>query len=164
MSADLCVECGAPMPTSGDCWTRVHELLEIETRVLPGLEPESGLRAHFYAIATYQLQHPFRVAADALAALRSAVTEMLADDARPTAQLRRDIGRTVGRGKVTRQAEPGDRSHIDPRWPRTWSMTAADVVAAPDAAYPEAVVRWASKTVADLDDVLSRNLSGAGGR
>jgi hypothetical protein len=142
------------MPASGDCWTRVHELLEIETRLLPGLEPESGLRAHFFAIATYQLQHPFRVAADALAALRSAVAEMLADDARPIAQLRRDIGRTAGRGKVGRQAEPGDRGHVDPRWPRTWSMTAADVVAVPDVEYPKAVVMWARKTVADLDEVL----------
>jgi hypothetical protein len=55
---------------------------------------------------------------------------------------------------VGRQAEPGDRAHVDPRWPRTWSMTAADVVAGPDVEYPKAVAIWARKTVADLDEVL----------
>ena len=154
VTSRCCVECGAPLPTSGECWTRVHELLEIETRVLPSLDSESGMRTHFFAIATYQLQHPSRVTSDALTHLASAVSEQLAEAARPIARLRRDVGRAVGSGKVARQAEPDDRDHVDPHWPRSWSVTAADVVMRPDDNYPDAVAEWASATLGELGDLV----------
>ncbi|HEY9313197.1 MAG TPA: DUF5946 family protein [Williamsia sp.] len=157
MTAGLCVECGAPLPASGECWTRVHELLEIETRVLPLLDTELGMRTHFFAVSTYQLQHPFRVAADALTDLGSAVAEQLADGARPIAHLRRGINRSIGTRKVGRQAEPGDRGHVDPDWPRSWSVTAADVVTMPDDNYPNAVAEWARSTLADLGNLVRRS-------
>lgn len=157
MTSRGCVECGAPLPSSGECWTRVHELLEIETRVLPSLDSELGMRTHFFAIATYQLQHPSRVTADALPYLASAVAEQLADGARPVERLRRDVGRVVGSGKVARQAEPDDRCHVDPHWPRSWSVTAADVAMKPDDEYADAVVEWASSTLAEHGDLVRRS-------
>lgn len=151
----VCQECGAVLPVDDDCWSRVNELLEIETRALASLDleldPEAGKRAHFFAIATYQLQHPSRVTLPNLERLRAGVAEMLAPHARPLEALRRDIARaTNGAQRVTRRAPVGDRSHV-PDWPRQWSMTAADVIAAPDHAYPDEVARWARATLSDIE-------------
>ncbi|MDZ4234589.1 MAG: hypothetical protein U1C73_12740 [Dietzia sp.] len=49
-----------------------------------------------------------------------------------------------------RQAEPGDRGHVDHNWARSWSVTAADVVTMPNDNYPHAVAEWARLTLADL--------------
>lgn len=148
-----CPECGAPMPASGECWSRVYELLEIETRELAHHDPEAAKRAHFFAIAVYQLQHPSRLTAEAATALREGVRTMLGAP-RPIDDLRRDVGRFVRHTKVTRLADPRDRSHIDPRWPRRWSTTALDVIAAGDAAYVSSVAAWAEATTSDLDAAL----------
>lgn len=147
----VCHECGAVLPADGDCWSRVSELLEIETRVLAGLDPEAARRAHFFAIATYQLQHPSRLTLPILERLRASVTEMLAPHARPIEQMRRDMARaTNGPQRVRNRAPAGDRSHV-PHWPRQWTMTAVDVFAAPDDAYPAEVARWATATLRDLE-------------
>ncbi|MCA9879337.1 MAG: hypothetical protein KC442_16210 [Thermomicrobiales bacterium] len=145
-----CAECGAPLPPSGDCWTRLHQLLEIETRVAPTLDPETGKRAHFFAVATYQLQHPSRLQPEALAALRRGVAEMLQPAPRPIEDLRREIGRTVGRVKVGRRAAASDRTHITAAWPTSWPMTAVDVINRPDAEYPQTTATWARATIEAL--------------
>lgn len=145
-----CVECGAPLPSSGDCWTRIHELLEIEIRVAPTLDLETGKRAHFFAIATYQLQHPSRVQPEALAALRRGVAEMLQPAPRPIEGLRREIGRTVGRSRVGRHASASDHTHVAAGWPTSWPMTAADAISRPDTEYPQATAEWARATIEAL--------------
>ncbi|MEU7755133.1 DUF5946 family protein [Micromonospora sp. NPDC049101] len=153
---DRCAECGGALPASGDCWTRLHELLEIETRVLPTLEPQVGMRAHFFAVATYQLQHPSRLTRATLDRLHAAVDEMTGPAAPPLARLRRDMGRfAAGSRKVTRSAPPTDRSHIDRRWPVSWSVTAHDVTEGQESEYPDAVGRWAVATLADLRAALA---------
>lgn len=155
-NADICPECGAALPVGGDCWSRLHELLEIETRVLPTLEPEAAQRAHFFAVAAYQLQHPSRLTRETLDRLRTAVSEMTSPSARPIEHLRREMGRfAAGSKKVTRSAPPGDRSHIDQRWPTSWSVTARDVTKRPDPEYPDAVTGWAVATLADLDTAVA---------
>ncbi|MEU7799558.1 DUF5946 family protein [Micromonospora arborensis] len=151
-----CPECGGALPATGDCWTRLHELLEIETRVLPALEPEAGMRAHFFAVATYQLQHPSRLTRETLDRLHAAVDEMTGPGAPPIAHLRREMGRfAAGSRKVTRSAPPTDRSHIDKRWPVSWSVTAQGVTERPESEYPDAVGRWAVATLADLRVALA---------
>ena len=128
----------------------MHGLLEIETRVLADLDPQAGKRAHFWAIATYQLQRPSRLNAEAVNGLRESVQRMLET---PTSidHLRREVGRRVeGKRKVSRAAAPGDHSHVDPRWPRTWTTTALDIVTAGDDSYVENVTRWAVTTTRDL--------------
>ncbi len=151
-----CQECGAVLPASGDCWTRLHELLEIELRVLPALEPEHGKRAHFFAVSTYQLQHPSRLTPESLGFLRTAVGTMIGPTPPPVAQLRRRVSRLAdGPQKVGRSGPPGDRSHVDGRWPRTWSVTANDVAQLPDRQYPGAVRQWAATTLAEIDAALA---------
>jgi hypothetical protein len=147
----VCQECGAPLPDDGDCWSRVNDLLEIEMRALAPLDLEAGKRAHFFAIATYQLQHPTRLTLPILNKLRTSVAEMLASNARPVEEMRRDISRaTNGSQRVTRRAPEGDRSHV-PNWPRQWTMTVMDIIATPDHAYPTEVARWARATLGDIE-------------
>lgn len=144
------------LPATGDCWTRLLDLLEIETRVLPTLELEPGKRAHFLAVATYQLQHPYRLTQESVDGLRAGVAEMTGPAARPLENLRQEVGKFAsGTQKVARSAPPGDRSHIDQCWPTSWSVTARDVAEGPDPEYPAAVGRWAVATLADLDAALT---------
>lgn len=150
-SGTVCQECGAELPPDGDCWSRVYELLEIETRALAGLDPEAARRAHFFAIATYQLQHPSRLTLPILLQLRASVAEMLAPHPRPIEVMRRDVARaTNGVQRVTNRAPAGDRSHV-PQWPRRWTMTALVVISASDEAYPAEVARWAKATLRDIE-------------
>lgn len=154
MSTDptVCPECGTPMPEAG-CWSRVHELLEIEHDALPRIEFEAGLRTHFFAIGAYQLQHPSRSTGEALTALRGAVASML-ESPQPVRDLRGQMRRHIRGTKVGRKAPPGDHTHIDARWPTTWTMTARDVIASGVDGYPSAVADWAAATVADLDRAM----------
>ncbi|MCP2297489.1 hypothetical protein SAMN04244553_3382 [Nocardia amikacinitolerans] len=148
---ERCAECGGLLPESGDCWRRVGELLEVEQRVLDG--GEGALRAHYFAIATYQLQHPSRMSRVAAELLRSGVARML-DDPVPIAQLRREVRRETRGVKVA--GTPGDRSEVDPRWPTDWAVAAVDVLGRPDSEYVVAVREWAAVTIAALDAVVPR--------
>ncbi|WP_459957221.1 DUF5946 family protein [Nocardia sp. IFM 10818] len=146
-TAGHCRECGAALPESGDCGDRIPELLEIEWRVLDG--SEDSLRAHFFAIASFQVQHPSRMTPEATAGLRIQLTRMVRDPI-PIATLRIDIRRAFHGVKVN-NPNPGDRSTVDPRWPTRWPMTAADIVARPAAEYITAVGEWARTTADTID-------------
>ena len=63
-----CPECGAPVPPGGSCRDHFHALLLLEAEI-PGVP---GSILHFYAVATYALQHPdsMNYTADALAGLQ----------------------------------------------------------------------------------------------
>lgn len=150
ISDTVCQECGASLPSDGDCWNRVYELLEIEGRALASLDPEAAKRAHFFAVATYQLQHSSRLTLPILLQLQTCVAEMLAPNARPIEEMRRDLSRTTnGSQRVTNRAPAGDRSHV-PGWPQQWSITVVDIVTASDNAYPAEVARWARATLHDI--------------
>ena len=152
--ADLCPECGAPMPEGGSCRDNFHALLLLESMIPGG----PGAVAHCYAVACYGLQHPdgMNYTADALAGLRAGVADLL--DGRVTLdglrhRTRRAVNGAVG---VTRRA--GDAAVP---WRRgRWPMTVADVltVAAQRDAYSVQVLRWARSTREALED-----RSGAGG-
>lgn len=147
----VCHECGAPLPADGDCWSRVNDLLEIEIRALAPLDLEVGKRAHFIAIATYQLQHPSRLTLPILERLRASIAEMLDPNARPIEELRRDMARvTNGSQRVRSRAPASDRLPV-PHWPPQWTMTVMDVIATSDHAYPTEVARWAIATLSDLE-------------
>ncbi|RLV55703.1 hypothetical protein D9V41_09570 [Aeromicrobium phragmitis] len=152
--SDSCTECGAVLPPSGDCWTRVHELLEIENRVLPRIDAETAKRAHYFAIASYQLQHPSRLTPSAADGLLNGLRDMLSAGAPPIDAFRRAVGRQMAGTKVGRDAAVGDRHHVHPDWPRRWGVTAVDVLARPDDAYPQAVTEWASACLRELDVAL----------
>ncbi|QLY29971.1 DUF5946 family protein [Nocardia huaxiensis] len=152
-ASDRCPECGGVLPPSGVCADRIPELLEIEAQVLDG--SEDSLRAHFYAIATYQVQHPSRMTPQATAGMRAALTRM-ARNPFPISDLRREIRRDFRAVKVT-NPNPEDRSGVDSRWPCDWPITAADIVARPPSEYVAAVTEWARAAT----DLLDRAVGGA---
>src|SRR5205823_13780971 len=98
--SDICPECGAAVPDGGSCRDNFHALLLLESQIPGG----PGALPHFYAVATYGLQHPdsMNYTAETLAGLRTAVTEVL--EGRVTIpELRRRSRRTLnGPTRVTR--------------------------------------------------------------
>jgi hypothetical protein len=149
-STDLtqfCSECGAAVSDGGTCRDSFNALLLLEWQI-PG-----GPRgfAHFYAVATFSLQHPhsMNLTIEALEGLRAAVADALAgratiDDLRQRA---RQGARKAGR--VTRRAgDAGVNWHV-----KAWPMNIADVltVDAEANAYGERVSNWARTVVDALD-------------
>src|SRR5262245_570485 len=53
-SVSVCPECGATIPGGGTCRDNFHALLLLESEVPGG----PGDVPHFYAVASYGLQHP----------------------------------------------------------------------------------------------------------
>lgn len=74
-TSKTCLECGAAVPEGGSCRDLFHALLLLESQV-PGAP---GAWPHFYAVATYGLQHPqgMGFTAEALTGLRASVAEAL---------------------------------------------------------------------------------------
>jgi hypothetical protein len=145
--AEFCPECGAPTPEGGSCRDYFHALLLLESE-LPG---GPGALAHFYAVASYGLQHPdsMNYPADALAGLRTALAEIL--DGRSTLEEVRRRARRAADGPVRVTRRAGDAAVP---WRRgRWPMTVADVltVEADANAYAQRVSRWARSVRETLD-------------
>lgn len=72
---DVCPECGAAVPEGGSCRDNFHALLLLESEI-PGA---AGSLPHFYAVASYVLQHPdtMHYTPDALGNLRVNLTDSL---------------------------------------------------------------------------------------
>jgi hypothetical protein len=127
-------------------------LLLLESEI-PGV---AGSILHFYAVATYGLQHPdsMNSTAEALAGLRSALAGALDGRLTPGALRRRGRRDTDGPRRVTRR----DGDPAVP-WRRgAWPMTVADVCTAESFgaydtydAYAEHVLRWARSVRATLE-------------
>lgn len=144
---ESCPECGASVPKDGSCLGLFHELLLLEWRIPGG----PGAFPHFYAVATYGLQHPraMNYTAGALFGLRDAVRDAL--EGRATIERLRDRARDGARieGRVSRkEGDPEVRWGVD-----RWAMTISDVIAVqPEAhAYADRVSRWARSVIGDLD-------------
>src|SRR5207244_3243595 len=73
--SEICPECGAAVPDGGSCRDHFHALLLLEGEI-PGV---AGSILHFYAVATYGLQHPdsMNYTAESLTGLRAAVADAL---------------------------------------------------------------------------------------
>jgi hypothetical protein len=119
---EICDECGAAVPEGGSCLDNLHALLLLEWQIPGG----PGDLAHFYAVGTYNLQHPrsMNFTADAISGLRSALADSLAGRATiDEIRLRARRGAAAA-GRVTRR--PGDP---EVHWPVVaWPMTIADVL------------------------------------
>jgi hypothetical protein len=144
----ICSECGAPLTEGGACRDYFHELLLLEAQV----PDAAGSMLHFYAVASYVLQHPidFNYTADALAGLRATLTEAL-EGKLTVAEIRRKNRKLDGSARVTRR--PGDDVI---QWYRgAWPMTVLDVCRVAPGAYTERVVYWARS----IRDTLNANCS-----
>jgi hypothetical protein len=132
-----CPECGAPVPEGGSCADHFHELLTLEWCLPGGPDP----LAHFYAVSSYNLQHPIRMGLreDALEGLRAAVADVLGGTI--TLEEVGRLGRRAAQaaGRVTRR--DGDRVVV---WGVTdWPITVKDVCEGGSVDYAVRVERWA---------------------
>lgn len=134
---DICTECGAPVRAGATCLDHFHALLVLEGS-FPGAP---GSILHFYAVATYNLQHPDSVGltTEALEGLRRNLADAL-DGKATVAELRRRARRdTDGPTRVRRR--PGDPPV---EWYRApWPVNVTDVLSATAATYPDLVEAWA---------------------
>lgn len=148
---ETCPECGAPVPDGGSCRDHFHAMLLLEAEI-PGV---AGSILHFYAVATYGLQHPERMnyTREAFDGLHTTLAAAL--DGLPLEKLRRRVQRGAeAAGRVTRR--PGDP---EVSWRRGgWPMTIADVCTAESGgaydsheAYGERITAWARSVRETLD-------------
>jgi hypothetical protein len=143
-----CSDCGAPLPDSGVCRVYFYELLALESQV-PGA---AGEVAHFFAVASYNLQHPSQFVPEALAGLRTAVADALAGEA-TIPELRRRAGAAAqGRAPVIRRDGAPDATLG--AWPTQWPMTVRDVCEGSVDEYAQRVRSWAASVSATLDRAL----------
>lgn len=134
------------MPAGGTCRDHFHAMLDLEGEIAGG----PGTVAHFYAVASYVLQHPesMGLMAEAVEGMLAEVDSMLAGDIRIEDVRRHVRARTAKAGLVTRRE--GDDAL---RWPvgsDAWTMTVSDVLAGGVDAYGQRVERWAASIVATL--------------
>jgi hypothetical protein len=141
-ASGTCPECGAPIPAGGTCQENFYALLFLEAEMPGG----PGAMAHFYAVASYGLQHPasMKYTVEALEVLRAVVADVLAGTA-TIADVRQRVGATAKQaGRVTRRNE--DRI---PRWPiEAWPIVITDVLPGGVAGYAARVERWACSIIA----------------
>ena len=140
-----CPECGAPVPDGATCHDRFHALLALEA----GVVGAPGSVAHFYAVASYQLQHPrsMRLTVEALAGLRSAVADALGQTVGIPALRARARDGAKAAGRVTRRED----DPVPTRPVTRWSLTVADVLAGGEDGYAARVERWAGSVLRDLE-------------
>ena len=138
--AESCAECGAPLPVGATCRDLFYELLVMEGAIAGA----PGSILHFYAVASYNLQHPAGsgLTAEVYHSSRLALADALDGRARLEDLLRRARRATDGPTRVLRRAgDPlPEQAHAG------WTTTVADVLAARPAtydAYAEVVVGWA---------------------
>lgn len=146
---NACPECGAPLDGVSACRALLDELLALEWRVEGG----SGTLSHFFAVSSYNLQHPSGFTPDALRSLRAALADVLEERATIHDILRRNRALLNGEARVRRRADTPigaeDRAMLD-AWPTHWRMTVADVCRVAPEAYHERARAWAAAVSASL--------------
>ena len=144
----VCPECGASLDEGRDCRDYFHDLLGLEAEVPGG----AGALPHFFAVASYNLQHPSQFAPDVLPGLRAAMADALTGRA-TVPELRQRAGQAAeGATRVLRR--DGEPSHALGAWPTQWPMTVRDVCAVPVDVYAEHARAWAASVSSMLDHAL----------
>lgn len=160
-----CPQCGAALSSGETCTDLFNRMLAVEWAMIGALgasiPPEAflateagaiGTRAHFFAVGSYQLQHPAGLMAEALVGLHSGLRDVLAGW-RQVADVRLEARRAYnGPQRVRRSAEEGRDPGLGP-WPAAWPVTVADCCDVLPEAYAAAAQRLAEATVAAIDAV-----------
>ena len=138
-----CPECGTSWTAETSCETYFHQMLFWET------ENPANWAVHHLTVLCYHLQHPHLYSPDGLSYAQGLLVDFVERGLMP-AQIRQQRRETVASGNrawniTSRAGDTGRYPH-----PITWTMTAADVVAAGSDAYIESVRHWAELVLADL--------------
>ena len=141
---DVCGECGAQLDPGRTCRDYFNDMLALESQVPGG----PGNKAHFLAVASYNLQHPADFTPDVLAGLRKTFGDVLGGRATAADALARARKATDGSTRVLRR--PGDPPTRPDGWPTRWAMTVRDVCDAPVSRYLQQVQAWATSVDAAI--------------
>jgi hypothetical protein len=162
----VCPECGAPLGDGETCLDLFNRMLALEWQAIallgdgpsadsvPPPPSDLGLRTHFFAVATYQLQHPDGLEAGAVLGLRESIGDMLAG--RTTIAETRAKARRLfdGPRRVRRQIATERDPALGPS-PEHWPMTVADCCDVAPEAYFDVVRRWTESAMATIAAVRS---------
>ena len=146
-----CPDCGAAVADDSTCRAMFDELLAHEYAF-----PEAFGAVHHLTVAAYYLQHPRGFSRSAIDGWRTIIAESLDGLATPAEFLRRARSRSAERVKIRESdAEPPEG------WPRSWSITVADVVVppgeTPDAeGHTRRVRQWAASIRETLEKTAPR--------
>ena len=144
--ARRCAECGAPLDPGRECRELFYEILALEALVPGGPAP----LAHFFAVASYNLQHPAQFQPGIVDGLRSGLVDALAGKA-DVAELRRRASRAAeGARRVLRRPEDPPAA-LPTSWPTRWPFTARDMAGTAPAEYDRQARRWAESVAASLE-------------
>jgi hypothetical protein len=143
-----CTECGAPLPPGGSCREHFDTLLAREWQIPGG----PGAFPHFFAVATWGLQHPrvMNYTMDAVTGLRRAIADALSGDASIEELRRRARAGAAKAGRIKRGEGDAEVDwHI-----AAWPMTVVDVLPAMTARdiYAQRVTEWARSVVETLNE------------
>lgn len=142
---NICPECGAPVPLEGSCQDNLHSLLFLEYAIPGG----PGEKSHFYAVASYGLQHPVSMGytIETVRGLRDAVADVLSGNASLENIRRRVRASAETAGRVTRRVDdPIPHANDD------WTMNVADVLRGGPQEYGERVENWAHAVIQAMRD------------
>jgi len=160
-----CPECLAPHSTGETCVDLFNRMLAVEWEMIRRLDSgvahevtragdarATGTRSHFFAVGSYQLQHPAGLTATALIGLHNGLGDVLAGE-RQVADVRLDARKAFnGPQPVRRDRGEGRDPALGP-WPSAWPVTVADCCDVDPDDYADAVRRLAEATVAAINAV-----------
>lgn len=153
-STSICPECGASLAAGRSCRDYFHDLLALEWQV-PGAP--SGA-PHFFAVGSYNLQHPSGFMPAALTGLHHTIVDVLAGRATVADALQRARRAADGSTRVRRRGDAklseAERRMLE-HWPARWPLTVRDVSEVAAVQYVDRVTAWAASTVEHLSTCLT---------
>lgn len=156
-----CPECGLTLAPGRSCRDYFHEMLGVESEV-PFAQ---GGAPHFFAVGSYNLQHPSGFVPAALVGLHRTVADVLAGRA-TIADARRCAGQGTAGAKRVRRDESStlsaDEEALRRAWPTKWPVTVQYVIDGGIAEYVARVRELAQSVVLTLDDALGSRISPRG--
>jgi hypothetical protein len=141
----LCPECGAAQSDRDSCQTYLGELLALESLV-PGGPTQM---AHFFAIASFNLQHPSSFTTEVLESLRRSLDNAVAGRVDIPTLRRRARYVAEGPKRVLRRDAAADDKRPS-GWPSVWPMTVLDVCRAAPDTYNAKAEEWARSVAVTL--------------
>lgn len=159
--ANHCAECGAPLGEGEACLDLFDRMLALEWQAIarlgdgqsttqsPPPPNDLGPRIHFFAVGTYQLQHPDTLDAAAVLGLYTSIGDMLAGRT-TVAETRAKARRSFDGPRRVRRRGATERDPTLGPWPELWPMTVADCCDVEPEAYFDAVRGWTESAMATI--------------